>query len=67
MTLDYHDQIRFGYVEPDDVDDLPICPNCGHEFTHEPTYTIQVDVDWWELYWTCPHCKQDYDADEVYP
>jgi hypothetical protein len=67
MTLDYHDQIRFGYVEPDDDDYLPMCPECGHEFpTHEPSYA-DGDPEWPDLFWTCPVCQKDYSAEEVYP
>ena len=65
MPLDFQDQVRFGYTDADDEVDLPICPDCGHEFTHEPSYTAG-DPEWPDLFWTCPVCQQDYSAAEVY-
>jgi hypothetical protein len=30
MKMDYQDQVRFGYVEPDDDEpDPPVCPQMG--------------------------------------
>lgn len=66
MPLDYHDQIRFGYVEPDDDDVLPQCPDCGQELTHEPT-SVEGDPEYPDLFWVCPQCGAEHTADEVYP
>ena len=68
MTLDFQDQVRFGYVEPDDADYLPMCPECGYEFPdHTPTESVQVDEDEWQLSWVCPDCGKTWDETEVYP
>jgi hypothetical protein len=71
VSLDYQDQVRFVYVEPDD-DDPPVqprCVACGCFMTIQPTGDVRMAEfpDEPDPIWECQRCHRQYTADEVYP
>jgi hypothetical protein len=69
MKMDYQDQVRFGYVEPDDDEpDPPVCPACETVLSHQPTdvYVQAEFPDDPEPIYECPTCHHRWAADEVY-